>query len=194
MWRTFGLPCIIKTRANAEVAPLAALSAGAYSAIARRTASSLQGSSYMRARPTGSPTRSTATIVPEVPSTASACTWLKSHDEPSSEMTARTPFHHVAGVVASPKAVITTAAKATVPPSSASATARTPDVPTSIPITRAPIKPTALSSDRLTIGFRFPVHELLLLGAGQHAYGRLFGNAGRNIRKTPRHRFGVLRR
>ncbi len=87
------------------------------------------------------------------------------------------------------KLVIATAAEPTVPPSSASAAARTPDVPTSIPITRAPIKPTALSSDRLTIGFRFPVHELLLLGAGQHAYRRLFGNAGRNIRKTPRHRF-----
>jgi hypothetical protein len=190
MCRTPGRSCIIKTRAKADVAPRAALSAGACSAIARMMASSSQGSSYMRAGPTGPPNRSMANIVPEVPSTASARTWLKSHDEPNSEMTAQTQSHHVAGVVSSPKAVIATAAEPTVAPSPASAAARTPDVPTSIPITRAPI---ALSSNRLTIGFRFPVHELLLLGAGQHAYWRLFGNAGRNIRKTARHCVCILR-
>src|SRR5277367_5095252 len=187
MWRTFGRPCIIKARAKAEVAPRAALSAGACSAIAPMTASSVQGSSYIRAGPTGSPNRSTASMVPEVPSTASARTSRKSQDEPSSEITARTQFHHVAGAVASPKVVIATAAEPTVAPSSASAAARTPDVPTSIPITRALIKPMELSSDRLTIGFRFPAYELLLLGGRQHADRRLFRNAGCNVRKTSRH-------
>jgi hypothetical protein len=146
----------------------------------------------MRAGPTGSPNRSTASILPDVPSTASARTSRKSQDEPNSEMTARTQFHHVGGAIASPEAVIATAAEPTVAPLSASAAARTPDVPTSIPITRAAFKPTSLSSDRLTIGFRFPVHELLLFRARQHANGGLFGNAGRNIRKTPRDRFRVL--
>jgi hypothetical protein len=137
--------------------------------------------------------RPMAIIVPEVPSTASALTSRKSQDELNSEMTERTLFHHVAGTVASPKSVIATAAEPTVAPSSASAAARTPDVPTSIPITRAPNKPTSSSSDRLPIGLCFPVHELLLLGASQHAYGRLFRNAGRNIRKTARHCVCILR-
>ena len=182
MWRTFGLSCIIKTRAKADVAPRAALSAGACSAIARMTVSSSQGPSYIRAGPIGSPSWSTASIVPEVPSTASARTLLRSHDEPSSEMTARTQFHHVAGAVASPKVVIATAAEPTVAPPPASAAARTPR--------RADInsdharahQTVPLSSDRLAIGFSFPVHELLLLGGRQHADRRLFRNAGCNVR------------
>jgi hypothetical protein len=95
--------------------------------------SSLQGLVVHTRRSIGSRT-GPASIVPEVPSTASARTSLKSHER--FEMTARTQSHHVAGTVASPKAVIAMAAEPTVAPSSASGL-RTPDVPASADYARA---------------------------------------------------------
>src|SRR6185312_13367807 len=86
------------------------------------------------------PRRSTASMVPDVPSTARPRAWLKSQAEPRSVSAARTQRHHVSGIAGSPKSVMATAAELRGAPPSSSAAARTPDVPTSIPTTHALIE------------------------------------------------------
>src|SRR4029079_13915620 len=176
------LPCISRARASGDEPPRAAVASGATFITGARNFSPAT-SLYMEASSIGAPSSSMGRIVPDVPSMASATTWCSLNLDLKSCRTSSTAAAQTRGSSHSrPKfccgSIIAVWPMASMSPPLPKRTARTPDVPMSIPSAASLMSSPAIGDGQDARGGRFigdqyvdhltperPMQDLDLVGA-----------------------------